>query len=132
MTKPTHVLTINGEEHTLTIGLAFMDALEESPKYQIGVMGINVGSALQKLLMLLSTKNGGAYRDVIKFGTMTNVKRLSDSEIEAWVTEQLNDPVKSEKMSTDFLELYKKLPGATVFLESFNKKPKPKAKKEKE
>lgn len=119
---PTHVLNINGEEHTLTIGISFIDALEELPKYQTVLMGINIGTAFEKLLIYFTNRNGGAYRDVIKFGTINNVKRLSDNEIEDWVTEQLNDPVKSEKMSEDFLELYKKLPGAAAFLEKIDKK----------
>lgn len=132
MVKPTHVIEMNGTEHTLTLGLGFLEKLEELPKYQTAQFGLSTGLALQKLFILIGSKNAGVFKDIVKYGTMTNAKRPSDDEIEAWVIEQLSESESAQQLATDFLILYKKLPGAKAFLATVAKTAEPTKKDEKE
>lgn len=110
MTRPTTVIEMNGEKHILTFGLGFLEQLNN--KYKIENQGFGVSAGLYSSLMELTMKNPVMVADFIKFGTMTNHNRPTDSEIEEWVLEQVDDPEQEEKLFADFLELWKKLPGA--------------------
>ena len=121
MTKPTHTIDMNGTKHILTLGLGFLDKLDEVPRYQMERDGVRIGASLNLLYIHLSMRKASAIRDVIRFGTMTNVHRPTVSEIETWIYEQLDDEEKADKMFEDFLAVYEKLPGAKAMFRQVEK-----------
>ncbi|MCW6680882.1 tail assembly chaperone [Aerococcaceae bacterium NML130460] len=129
------VIEVNGTQHILTLGLGFLEQLNN--KYSLPIDGMPIGAlGLPKCLTELKVKNPIVVRDIILFGTMTNVHRPSEQEIEEWICEQMEDEATETKMFDDFFDYLKLVPGAKKFAKAMEEQqalqleeaPKPKKK----
>lgn len=112
--KHRMVIEMNGKQHILTLGLGFLERL--NTKYTTVFEGLPVGAlALPKCITELGMKNPVIVKDIIFFGTMENVHRPSEDEIDEWIYEQLDDEETENKMFDDFFDYLTLVSGAKKF-----------------
>lgn len=112
MAKNTSVIEINGTKYILSFGLEFLRLLNE--KYTMTQEGFELSIGIPKAMTELQFGNAIMVADMIKFATATLHNPPTDTEIEEYVYEQLED--ENTTLFDDFFALLQKAPGAKRML----------------